>query len=186
MALPFAMAVTALLVVRKIAAGPGVRSPELVLDLYSVTCDGKTFNVFSSDVDESNGKGVGKNRRTAEFLGGGAALGALVGGIFGGGRGAGIGAASGAGGGFLVSGSDSRQRSKSSSRNHAAFPFGENTDLEPVRQRRVPRAALSAFCFVLVALLVMTLPYSPSCQHAVFRPEHNATWRPGTFRVIVS
>jgi len=91
----------ALLVVRKIAAGPGVRSPELVLDLYSVTCDGKTYNVFTSDVDESNGKGVGKNRRTAEFLGGGAALGALVGGIFGGGRGAGIGAASGVGGGFL-------------------------------------------------------------------------------------
>jgi len=90
------------LVIRKIATGPGVRSPELVLDLYSVTCDGKTYNVFSSDVDESNGKGVGKNRRTAEFLGGGAALGALVGGIFGGGKGAGIGAASGAGGGFLT------------------------------------------------------------------------------------
>ena len=89
------------LVVRKIAAGPGVRSPELVLDLYSVTFDGKAYNVFSSDVDEGNGKGVGKNRRTAEFLGGGAALGALVGGIFGGGRGAGIGAATGAGGGFL-------------------------------------------------------------------------------------
>jgi len=90
------------LVIRKIAAGPGVRSPELVLDLYSVTMDGKAYNVFSSDVDEGNGKGVGKNRRTAEFLGGGAALGALVGGIFGGGRGAGIGAASGAGGGFLT------------------------------------------------------------------------------------
>jgi len=92
----------ALLVVRKIGAGPGVHSPELVLDLYSVTCDGKTYNVFSSDVDESNSRGVGKNRRTAEFLGGGAALGALVGGIFGGGSGAGIGAASGAGGGFLT------------------------------------------------------------------------------------
>lgn len=90
------------LMISKIAVGPGVRSPELVLDLYSVTFDGKTYHVVSSDVDETNRKGVGKNRRTAEFLGGGAALGALVGGIFGGGRGAGIGAASGAGGGFLT------------------------------------------------------------------------------------
>jgi len=90
------------LLIRNIEAGPGVRSPELVLDLYSVTCDGKPYTVVSSNVDESNKRGVGKNKRTAEFLGGGAALGALVGGIFGGGKGAGIGAASGAGGGFLT------------------------------------------------------------------------------------
>ncbi|HUJ94955.1 MAG TPA: hypothetical protein VLW84_06810 [Terriglobales bacterium] len=90
------------LVIRKIEAGPGVRSPELVLDLFSVTCDGKPYTVVSSDVDASSKRGVGKNKRTAEFLGGGAALGALVGGIFGGGSGAGIGAASGAGGGFLT------------------------------------------------------------------------------------
>ena len=76
-ALPFAMAIPALLVVRKVAGwGQEYAARNWFSDLYSVTCDGKTFNVFSSDVDESNGKGVGKNRRTAEFLGGGAALGA--------------------------------------------------------------------------------------------------------------
>lgn len=55
------------LIIRKIEAGPGVRSPELVLDLYSVTCDGKPYTVVSSDVDESNRRGMGRNRRTAEF-----------------------------------------------------------------------------------------------------------------------
>ncbi|MDE3188405.1 MAG: hypothetical protein KGM96_12905 [Acidobacteriota bacterium] len=42
------------------------------------------------------------NRKTAEYAGGGAALGALLGAAFGGGRGAGIGALAGVGGGALT------------------------------------------------------------------------------------
>jgi hypothetical protein len=90
------------LLIRQVTTGGATGSPELVLDLYSVTVDGKQYRVVTSNVDESSSRGVGKNRRTAEFLGGGAALGALMGGIFGGGRGAGIGALSGAGGGALT------------------------------------------------------------------------------------
>jgi hypothetical protein len=90
------------LLIRQVTTGGAVHSPELVLDLYSVTVDGKQFRVVTSNVDESNNRGVGKNRRTGEFLGGGAAIGALMGGIFGGGKGAGIGALSGAGGGALT------------------------------------------------------------------------------------
>ena len=90
------------MLIRQVTTGGAVHSPELVLDLYSVTVNGKQFSVVTSNVDENSGRGVGKNRRTAEFLGGGAAIGALMGGIFGGGRGAGIGALSGAGGGALT------------------------------------------------------------------------------------
>jgi hypothetical protein len=90
------------LLIRQVTTGGAVHSSELVLDLYSVTVDGKQFRVVTSNVDESNDRGVGKNRRTGEFLGGGAAIGALMGGIFGGGKGAGIGALSGAGGGVLT------------------------------------------------------------------------------------
>ena len=90
------------LLIRQVTTGGAVHSPELVLDLYSVTVEGKQYRVVTSNVDENSGTGVGKNRRTAEFLGGGAAIGALMGGIFGGGRGAGIGALSGAGGGALT------------------------------------------------------------------------------------
>jgi hypothetical protein len=86
-----------------LAASRGaVGSPDLVLDLDTVTIKGRVHRVYSSELKESNNKGMGANKRTAEMLGGGAAIGSLMGAIFGGGRGAGIGAAAGAGGGFLT------------------------------------------------------------------------------------
>ena len=90
------------LIIRNINSGGAVHSAELVLDLYSVTVNNKQYRVVTSDLTESNKKGFGANRRTAEMLGGGSALGALLGGIFGGGKGAGIGALAGAGGGFAT------------------------------------------------------------------------------------
>jgi hypothetical protein len=90
------------LVVRSMGSGGAVHSGEIVLDLFSVSVKGKEYRVDTSDVDYSNKRGVGANKRTAEFGGGGAAIGALLGGIFGGGKGAGIGAAAGAGSGLLT------------------------------------------------------------------------------------
>jgi hypothetical protein len=89
-----------LLIVSDSSGGAG--SPYLYLDLDSVSIKGVSHRVFTSELKESNSKGFGKNKRTAEFLGGGAALGGLFGAILGGGKGAAIGAASGAGGGFLT------------------------------------------------------------------------------------
>lgn len=88
--------------VRNITTGGATHSPEIVLDLFSVSVNEKEYRVLTSDVDFSNKKGLGANKRTAEFGGGGAAIGALLGGIFGGGKGAGIGVAAGAGGGLLT------------------------------------------------------------------------------------
>ncbi len=79
-----------------------IASPDLVLDLDDVTINGKVHRVFTSDVKESNSRDFGKNKRTGELLGGGAAIGSLVGAILGGGQGAAIGAGTGAGGGFLT------------------------------------------------------------------------------------
>lgn len=93
---------SAQLIVRKITHGGAIHSPEVVLDLYSVSVGKKEYGVISSEVKESNRKGFGANRRTAETVGGGSALGALVGGIFGGGKGAGVGALAGAGGGLIT------------------------------------------------------------------------------------
>jgi hypothetical protein len=90
------------LVVRNVTSGGAVHSPELVLDLYSVDIHDEQYRVDSSSVTESNRSGLGANRRTAEFSGGGAGIGALMGAVFGGGRGAGIGALAGAGGGALT------------------------------------------------------------------------------------
>jgi hypothetical protein len=90
------------LVVSNVRGGGAVHSPQLVLDLYSVQLHGEEYRLDSSSVKESNKSGLGLNRRTAEWTGGGAGLGALMGAVFGGGRGAGIGALAGAGGGALT------------------------------------------------------------------------------------
>jgi hypothetical protein len=90
------------MVVSNVRSGGAVHSPELVLDLYSVDIHGEQYRVDSSSVTESNRSGLGLNRRTAEYTGGGAGFGALMGAVFGGGKGAGIGALAGAGGGALT------------------------------------------------------------------------------------
>jgi hypothetical protein len=90
------------LVVSNVRSGGAVHSPELMLDLYSVDVHGEQYRVDSSSVTESNRSGLGANRRTAEYTGGGAGVGALLGAVFGGGKGAGIGALAGAGGGALT------------------------------------------------------------------------------------
>jgi hypothetical protein len=90
------------LVISNVRGGGAVRSPDLVLDLYSIDVHGEEYRVDSSSVTESNKRGLGLNRRTAEWTGGGAGIGALMGAVFGGGKGAGIGALAGAGGGALT------------------------------------------------------------------------------------
>jgi len=72
---------------------------ELVLDVASVNVDGRTYRLETQDLVERGAQGVGKNKRTGEFVGGGAALGGIIGAIAGGGKGAAIGALSGAGAG---------------------------------------------------------------------------------------
>lgn len=82
-------------------SGGGIHSGDLVLDLDSVMVNGVRQMVASSDVVETNGQGIGKNKKTGEYIGGGAVLGALIGAIAGGGKGAAIGAAAGAGAGAV-------------------------------------------------------------------------------------
>jgi hypothetical protein len=75
---------------------------DLVVDLQSLSVAGQRYAVNSTDLEEQGKQGIGKNKRTAEFLGGGAALGGIIGAIAGSGKGALIGAASGAGAGALA------------------------------------------------------------------------------------
>jgi len=67
---------------------------DLAIDLDSVTVAGKRYSVDASTAD-SRRDGVGANKRTGEFVGGGALLGTVLGAIAGGGKGAAIGAAAG-------------------------------------------------------------------------------------------
>ena len=85
------------LVVRRISQN------EITLDLDSVMINGERYGVRGEDlVGAQNESGVGANKRTGEYLGGGAVLGAIIGAIAGGGKGAAIGAAGGAAAGAGV------------------------------------------------------------------------------------
>ena len=74
----------------------------IALDLQSVTVNGRLFVVNSEDITKAGRQGVGENKRTAEFVGGGAVLGTLLGAIAGGGKGAAIGALAGGGAGVAA------------------------------------------------------------------------------------
>jgi hypothetical protein len=76
---------------------------DLILDVESIIVEGRRYQVSTADQDLDNQRpGIGGNRRTGEFVGGGAVLGAIIGAIAGGGQGAAIGAGAGAGAGALT------------------------------------------------------------------------------------
>jgi hypothetical protein len=83
------------LIVRKIS------DSEMAVDLDSINVNGRRYTIDSNDPtapvsSESEKEGLGKNKRTGKYVGGGAALGAIIGAVAGGGKGAAIGAITGA------------------------------------------------------------------------------------------
>lgn len=93
----------AAIVIKSASRGGHFRgASDLVMDLASVSVDGQQYQLTTSDLAERGHNGVGKNKRTAEFAGGGAAVGAIIGAIAGGGKGAAIGGGAGAGAGALT------------------------------------------------------------------------------------
>ena len=78
-------------------------SNNLTVDLESVTVDGERYAVVADQSAvgttgtlETGAKTIGKNKKTATYVGGGALLGAIIGAATGGGKGAAVGAAAGA------------------------------------------------------------------------------------------
>ena len=91
------------LVIKSASSGGKIRgASDLVVDLRSISVGGKQYLVDATDLEQKGKNGIGANKRTGEFVGGGAALGAIIGAIAGHGKGAAIGAASGAGAGALT------------------------------------------------------------------------------------
>ncbi len=64
---------------------------QVALALQSITVNGQMMNVSTTPQSENN-RGIGANKRTAEYTGGGAVLGTLIGAVAGGAKGAVIGA----------------------------------------------------------------------------------------------
>lgn len=78
---------------------------DIVVDLESVTINGRRYVVDTPSQSVSSAEdrreGVGANKRTGKYVGGGAVIGSIIGAIAGGGKGAAIGAATGAGAGAV-------------------------------------------------------------------------------------
>lgn len=79
---------------------------EIVLDLESVDVNGRRYVVSTDEevvtTERNRNDGVGTNKRTGQYVGGGALIGSIIGAIAGGGKGAAIGAATGAGAGAVT------------------------------------------------------------------------------------
>jgi hypothetical protein len=78
----------------------GVKGAMLQLGMRSVTVNGRTYLVVSEDVTQTSG--LGRNKKTAQNVGIGAALGTLIGAVAGGGKGAAVGGLAGAAAGAAV------------------------------------------------------------------------------------
>lgn len=72
---------------------------DMRLDLDSITIRDHRYMVAASTYNRARHEGIGENKHTGEFVGGGALLGTIVGAIAGGGKGAAIGMLAGAGAG---------------------------------------------------------------------------------------
>lgn len=82
----------------ELVAEPNAKGTDTNLDLRSVTVNGQRYLLETQDKSNAPG-GLGANKRTAKYVGGGAAIGAALGAIMGGGKGAAIGALVGGAGG---------------------------------------------------------------------------------------
>jgi len=121
------------------SAGKFAGKSELTLDLQSVAFQGQTYNVSTSDVQQS-GKSRGKD--SAMKIGGGAALGALIGGIAGGGKGAAIGAAVGGGAGTGVQVFTKGKQVKIPSETRLDFTLQQPFDITYIPGRKSQRSGL--------------------------------------------
>lgn len=90
---------SAQLLIRHMTSAGKTVSPEMVLDIQSITIEGRRYVVSTVDTRLESAAGIGQNKRTAEAIGGDAALGTIIGAVAGDGKSAAIGVLEGAAGG---------------------------------------------------------------------------------------
>ena len=104
------------------SAGHIAGRSELALELVRMVFQGKSYNLVSGEYRQT---GASRGKRSAETIGGGAALGAIIGAIAGGGKGAAIGATVGAAGGTGVQAATKGQQIKIPSETRLDFKLDQ-------------------------------------------------------------
>jgi hypothetical protein len=100
------------------------------LDLQSVSVNGKRYMLTTQDKSSSPG-GLGANKRTAKYVGGGAAVGAVLGALLGGGKGAAIGALVGGAGGAGAQVYTGRKK-EIPAETELSYKLAQNLEMRPV------------------------------------------------------
>jgi hypothetical protein len=93
---------SAQLVIRQVSSGGATGSPEMALDIQSMTIAGRRYAVSTADVTLESATGSRANKRTGETTGTGAVLGTIIGATAGGAKGAAIDVPDAAGAGAQV------------------------------------------------------------------------------------
>ena len=115
------------------SAGHFTGRSELALALTTLSFNGKTYEI---ETDQYKKEGASRGKRTAETVGGGAAVGALIGGLTGGGKGAAIGAGIGAGAGTGVQAVTKGQQIRVPSETVLEFRLNAPMTVEPSASTR--------------------------------------------------
>jgi BON domain len=108
-------------------------SSNLALELTRITVGGKSYDIATNQWAK---KGAGRGTRSAETIGGGAAVGALIGGLIGGGKGAAIGAGAGGAAGTGVQAATHGEAIKLPSETRLDFRLASPVTVTPVASTR--------------------------------------------------
>jgi hypothetical protein len=115
----------------QLVATPTSDGKDTNLDLQSVTINGQRYLLATSSAKSSGPGGLGANKRTAKYVGGGAAIGAVLGALLGGGKGAAIGALVGGAGGAGTEAYTGRKK-ELPAETEITFKLAQDLQLRPV------------------------------------------------------
>lgn len=118
----------------QLVAMPTADGKDTDLDLRSVTVSGKRYLLETSTQAKSSPEGLGVNKRTGKYVGGGAAVGAVLGALLGGGKGAAIGALVGGAGGAGAQVFTGRKK-ELPAETELSFKLAQNLQMRPVAAR---------------------------------------------------
>ncbi len=120
----------------KLVAVPNANGKDTTLDLRSVTVNGQPYLLTTAAGSSAPG-GLGANKKTAKYVGGGAAVGAVLGALLGGGKGAAIGALVGGAGGAGAQVYQGRKK-EIPAETELSFKLAQDLQMKPVATRTAP------------------------------------------------
>ncbi|HZD93643.1 MAG TPA: hypothetical protein VE133_05270 [Candidatus Sulfotelmatobacter sp.] len=122
----------------ELVAIPSDNGKDTTLDLRSVNINGKSYLLEASGGNGSSAPGgLGANKRTGKYVGGGAAIGAVLGALLGGGKGAAIGAIVGGAGGAGAQVYTGKKK-ELPAETELSYKLAQNLQLRPVTTNAAP------------------------------------------------